>query len=150
MNSQFEIQKTTDLTTVADELYFIANRLRSTEAANEVVLCNSRTSLSRAKEHYQIRRQRDKAFGDLPLFGEPVWDMLIDLFIAAEEQRTVSVTSLCMASCVPPTTALRWISILEEQGMILRKPDSSDARRFFLSLESSFHDRIKRFFAKDI
>lgn len=43
------------------------------------------------------------------LFRDPAWDMLLDLTLAHTECRRVSVTSLCIASGVPPTTALRWI-----------------------------------------
>lgn len=46
------------------------------------------------------------------LFGEPAWDMIVDLFIAAEENKTVSVSSLCIDASVPMTTVLRWNNIL--------------------------------------
>jgi DNA-binding MarR family transcriptional regulator len=71
---------------------------------------------------------------DHSLFGEPTWDMLLDLFHCAEAGREVSVSSLCIASCVPGTTALRYISWLEEQNLIVRHKDQQDGRRIFVAL----------------
>jgi DNA-binding MarR family transcriptional regulator len=149
MTNQSGNQKSENLAAVADELNGIANRIRVMETANDVASAAAQSSLSRAKEHYKARRQRDKIFGDLQLFGEPVWDMLIDLFIATEEGRTVSITSLCMASGVPSTTALRWIGILEDHAIVQRRSDPTDARRFFLSLDDVFHEKFRVFFAQE-
>ena len=52
------------------------------------------------------RRMRNEVFGD-NLFGEPAWDMLLDLYASHLEQKRVSVSSLQIASAVPGTTALR-------------------------------------------
>ncbi len=70
------------------------------------------TPLQRAKEYYRKRRLRERMFGNPDLFADPAWDILIDLFIASEEGRKISVSSACIASAVPTTTALRWIKIL--------------------------------------
>lgn len=87
-----------------------------------------------AKKEYKIRRLREKTFGLNGLFSDPAWDMLLDLFIARLEGRAISVTSACIASCVPTTTALRWISVLEKGGVICRQSDHKDKRRQFLDL----------------
>src|SRR3546814_5777917 len=57
------------------------------------------------------QRQLRARFFDPALFGDPAWDMLLDLTAARAEHNRVSVTSLCIASGVPLTTALRWIEI---------------------------------------
>src|SRR5207253_3617288 len=76
----------------------------------------------------RARRLRDQYLkGDL--FADPAWDMLLDLLAAKLEDRRVAVSSLCIATAVPPTTALRWIKILCEQGLILRVADPQDGRR---------------------
>lgn len=87
-----------------------------------------------AREHYQSRRRRDKIFGSEGLFGEPGWDILLDLFIAAKEGRRISVMSACIGAAVPSTTALRWISALEREGLLLRQDDPNDARRTYVDL----------------
>lgn len=106
--------------------------------------------LSKARQHYKHRREREKLFGTPDLFGEPAWDMLIDLFIAAEEGKKISVSSLCLASAVPMTTALRWISILESRELIHRTADSLDARRSFLSLAAPAHEKLRMHFERAV
>jgi DNA-binding MarR family transcriptional regulator len=46
----------------------------------------------------------------------------------------VTITSLCIASQAPPTTALRWINRLEQEGHIERTPDADDKRRIYVRL----------------
>jgi DNA-binding transcriptional ArsR family regulator len=79
------------------------------------------------------RRMRDAFLGE-GLFEDPAWDMLLDLFAAHLESRRVSVSSLCIASAVAPTTALRWIGRLTEAGLLERRPDPDDRRRAFMVL----------------
>ncbi|MCJ2181835.1 MarR family transcriptional regulator [Novosphingobium sp. 1949] len=89
-----------------------------------------------ARQTYEDRRRRSKIFQSDDLFGEPAWDILLDLFIAAKERRSVSVTSACIGSAVPSTTALRWITILEKQGLLVREADPGDARRVYVKLSA--------------
>lgn len=72
---------------------------------------------SAAAELYRMRRARDRVLWS-GLGGEPGWDMLLALY--AEEPSKVPVSSLCYASAVPPTTAMRWIGVLEQQGLVQR------------------------------
>jgi len=59
----------------------------------------------------------------------------------------VSVSSLCIAAAVPPTTALRWISAMTESGMLIRQQDPDDARRVFILLSEETNARIEDYFA---
>lgn len=86
-----------------------------------------------AREVYAVRRRRHKALPS-DLFGEPTWDILLDLYIAAREDRRVPTTSACIGAHVPPTTALRWLRILETRGLIEREDDGRDGRRTFVRL----------------
>jgi DNA-binding transcriptional ArsR family regulator len=79
------------------------------------------------------RRMRD-AYFRTGLFEEPGWDMLLDLFAAELERTRVSVSSLCIAAAVAPTTALRWISKLTDAGLFERRPDPFDRRRAYMEL----------------
>ncbi len=67
-------------------------------------------------------------------FADPAWDMLLDLMAARLEKIRVSVSSLCIAASVPPTTALRWIKTLTESGVFLRTADPGDGRRVYIEL----------------
>jgi len=79
-------------------------------------------------------RQARAKFFDPALFGDPAWDMLLDLTAAHGEGAQVSVTSLCIASGVPATTALRWVTQMVETGIFRRVPDPADKRRAFIAL----------------
>ncbi len=93
------------------------------------------------------RQLRARHF-DGQLFGDPAWDMLLDLTAARAEHRRVSVTSLCIASGVPPTTALRWIGQMVEQGQFVRVGDQTDRRRAFIELSDNCADAMARYFVE--
>ncbi len=94
------------------------------------------------------QRQLRKRFFDADLFADPAWDMLLDLTAARAEHIRVSVTSLCIASAVPPTTALRWIGQLTDAGLFQRVEDEADRRRVFIALTDSAADAMARYFAE--
>ena len=79
------------------------------------------------------RRKRDTIFGQA-LFGEPAWDMLLELYVAERLGRNLSISGLCYSSAVPATTALRWIDRLEREGWLARKADELDRRRYWVFL----------------
>jgi hypothetical protein len=81
----------------------------------------------------RVRRLRNQFF-PAELFADPAWDMLLDLTAARLEGRAVAVSSLCIASAVPPTTALRWIKTLTDAKLFERVADSNDGRRVFIEL----------------
>lgn len=93
----------------------------------------------------QMRQMRARFF-DGALFADPAWDMLLDLTAARVEHSRVSVTSLCIASGVPPTTALRWISQLTDAGLFRRVEDDTDRRRAFIQLSDKAADAMARYF----
>jgi len=81
----------------------------------------------------RARRLRSQFFA-ADLFADPAWDMLLDLFAASLEKRRVSVSSLCIAAAVPPTTALRWIGTMHDAGLFSREADPGDRRRAYIVL----------------
>ena len=81
-------------------------------------------------------RVRRGIFFSPRLFDDPAWDMLLELYAAQLEQKRVSVSSLGIASGVPPTTANRWIAELQKDGFITRQKDPLDARRTFIDLST--------------
>lgn len=88
----------------------------------------------RARAIYKARRFRNSLFSSPDLFGEPAWDILLDLFASEAEGKTVSVSSACIAADVPASTGLRWISVLEENGLLVREKDRFDQRQSLLKL----------------
>ena len=94
------------------------------------------------------RRKARAKFLDAELFADPAWDMLLDLTAARVERERVSVTSLCIASAVPPTTALRWIGQMVDAGLFDRVEDDTDRRRAFIELSDKGADAMARYFAE--
>jgi DNA-binding transcriptional ArsR family regulator len=92
------------------------------------------------------QRQLRARFFDAELFADPAWDMLLDLTAARVEHTRVSVTSLCIASGVPPTTALRWIAQMTDAGLLERAEDDTDRRRAFIQLTDAAVDGMARYF----
>ncbi len=82
------------------------------------------------------------------LFADPAWDMLLDLYLADILSKRISVSSLCCASNVPATTALRWIGALGREGLIKRTADPHDARRYYISLSEAGLERMDGYFTR--
>lgn len=108
----------------------ISSVLQSDDAANDT---DEPSRYYLVSDILRFRRQRDKMFGG-NMFGEPAWDILLELFASERTGRKLSVSGACYASGVPLTTALRWIARLESQGWIRRVGDCSDKRRSWLVL----------------
>lgn len=68
------------------------------------------------------------------LFSDSAWDILLDLFSGELEGRRVQVTGVGGGARIASTTALRWLSVLESDGLIQRSADPLDRRRSFLCL----------------
>lgn len=95
----------------------------------------------------QLRARRRLVFGD-SLFGEPAWEMLLELYDAKSRGRRECVSGLCIASGVPATTALRWIGYLESEGWLTRVPDPKDGRRSFVEATEKTIEAVNRVFRK--
>ncbi len=87
----------------------------------------------------QLLAQRMARFDHFPaeLFHEPAWDMLLALFIAHEERRTMNVKTLVASAHAPVTTSQRWIDHLHKLKLIDRVIDPLDRRRMEISLSDA-------------
>jgi DNA-binding MarR family transcriptional regulator len=92
-----------------------------------------------------LRAKRRKLLNSR-LFGEPAWDMLLELYYSDLCSRTDTVSDLCIASGAPSTTALRWLHALEYEGLLRRKADPTDRRRFFVRLTAKARDTLNELF----
>lgn len=92
--------------------------------------------LDQAQRLVAERRQRDRIFGPSGQFGEPQWDILLDLYIAQATATDIGVTSACIAANVPATTALRHLSVMVERGLVERYRSSTDQRISYVRLST--------------
>ncbi|HEY6964926.1 MAG TPA: hypothetical protein VI407_06890 [Erythrobacter sp.] len=93
------------------------------------------------------RRLRTKYF-DQDLFFDPAWSILIDLYQAELQGKQLCVSAVCYGSGVAETTALRYIGVLEQRGLIARVADPKDKRRAFLKLTQPARDKLARYFGE--
>jgi hypothetical protein len=119
----------------------LEERLRKLTAPSEGALADT------ARRIYAARRLRDRFFA-AGLFADPAWDMLLGLYIAADEGRDMSISSACASAAVPPTTGLRWLLRLEQERLVRRRPSSRDRRRVLVQLTEDAAERLEQALAR--
>lgn len=102
-----------------------------------------------ASSFYRSRQMRARYFGGA-LLGEPAWDMLLDLFIHKVRGRRVATTSLCVAAKVAQATGLRWITALQQEGLLERAQADDDARLKLIELTPKAYKLMRRFIADSV
>jgi DNA-binding MarR family transcriptional regulator len=88
-----------------------------------------------ARHLYKERRARDEILGG-DLFGDPMWDLMLELYAAAGEGEKVSVSSACAASGAPASSAIRYIKAMTKRGLLVRDDCPTDARRVYVRLSN--------------
>ena len=165
MSNHAPIDLPNDMASVADELDALAQSIRRNHSAGSEAArarqtsdgndnsadeissaLNPRKLLALAEQAYADRRRRDRIIGQSELFGEPAWDILLDLFIVKLKDRDVSVSSACIGSAAPPTTGLRWLGVLEDNGLVLREKDLADQRRILVRISDEGVARMRDYF----
>jgi hypothetical protein len=97
-----------------------------------------------ARKALADRRRRSEIPGTSDLFGEPAWDILLDLFIAGCEGRRLSLAAVCSGPAAPESIALRWVAILEKRGMVVREGAPESA---FLKLSGTANAGLANYFS---
>ncbi|MEI9851289.1 MAG: hypothetical protein WDN24_11130 [Sphingomonas sp.] len=86
-----------------------------------------------ARHLFAERRSRAEVFG-AELFQDPVWDLMLELYAATGEGKRVGINSATIAAGVPATTALRYIKMLTQRGIVARDQCVEDSRRVYVRL----------------
>ena len=108
-------------------------------AALPVALANARRSVRRVL----LRRQ---LLGADRLFGEPAWDILVELFIAHCEGSTIPTGALGIGSGLSSSSAQRLVQRLVDARLVVRAPDPDDGRRHIVSLAPEIAHRLAAYF----
>lgn len=104
-------------------------------------------AISKARLTLALAKNRENcSFADL--FFDPAWLMLLDLLVREKEGFKTSISSACLASLAPSTTALRHITEMVRRGILVRTPDPADSRRFFLALAEQTRDDLLALLSK--
>lgn len=100
-----------------------------------------------AERLYQERRRRSRHF-PAQFFAEPAWDILLDLFVNGVRNRAISITSACIAGGIPATTGLRWLGLLEKEGLLVRETSGDDARVTWVRLSDQGMNAMRGYIAE--
>lgn len=79
-----------------------------------------------------IYARRDDVSGSAS--HDPAWTLLLDLYVNTGRGKDVGVTSACVGSGSPSSTALRHLAALSKRKIITYEGDPTDQRRRFVRL----------------
>jgi len=114
---------------------------------NRVDLLRKQAPIEKARHIQAQRRLRDEILG-AELFGDPGWDLMLDLYVAQASGKRVSVTSAAIGSGKPMSTGLRWVKLLIEHGLIPRGAAPLGGRRAYPPLTETALDALEDFLAR--
>ena len=102
-----------------------------------------------ANIHRWIRRRtlRQQLLGSTELFGDPAWEMLLDVLAHECEGKDISITAMCVTSGIPVSSALRLAQKLCAAGILNRVPDFFDGRRTFMRLNPAVSHKLRAYFS---
>ena len=106
------------------------------------------TALEAAERAFEDRRLRAEQFEDERLFGEPAWDILLDLFIHQTRHEEVTVKKACLDSGARSSTAKRWLTVLRAEGLISINEDSTDESAGAVSLTAEGYESMLQYLEK--
>ena len=81
---------------------------------------------------------------------DPVWTLLLDLYVNAGRGRDVGVKSACVGSGAPSTTALRHLAALADAKIITYDSDPTDQRKRIVRLADWGARLVQRHLAAEI
>lgn len=129
---------------IVDRMSALAHELRRLSDEGMRPFDSRLTMIDLASKLYAARRQTDKIFEMQGFSASPAWDIMLDLFMARETGRTISVTSAAIGAACPMTTALRWLQLLEQMGLLERRQDENDRRRAMISLTENGWNKMMK------
>lgn len=94
----------------------------------------------------QLRRQRKDEF-DESLFGEPAWEMLLELYVRDASGTVSTVAELLANSDASDSTAVRWLFHLDKLGFVTRRAHPLDAKTEFVDLTVEVKAALERHLA---
>jgi len=131
-----------------DELERLTGRINEVERELKQVTGQKpvRTMPDVATMILKLRKQRNRMFPGI--FGEPAWDILLSLATLDPARPEAPVLSIGYAAEVAPTTALRYIALLEAAGLVERTTNPEDRRSVLVRLTEAGRVEVQRMLEK--
>lgn len=108
---------------------------------------NQRAMYQAAASRVRMMRVLRHQFLNSSWLGEPVWDIVLVLYVCDGRRRTTTGDVIAL-SAVPSSTALRWFAVLEDAGLIIRNDSPTDKRVVFIELSDLGRAKLDAFFAQ--
>lgn len=99
-----------------------------------------------ARAILQLRRQRQDEF-DGSLFGEPAWEMILELYVRHASGTVPIVAELIATSHAPSSTAARWFAHLDALGLVTLRAHPADRNTKFVDLTGEARAALERHLA---
>lgn len=105
----------------------------------------ARTSIAMAD--LWTRSIRERHLADFHI-SDPVWGILLDIYVAESKGQKTSLSSLGYAALAPRSTGMRWVNVLINEGKLMSEPDPVDRRRRWVRLSRSTRTALDNYFAE--
>jgi len=92
----------------------------------------------------EARRRRREEF-DPSMFGEPAWEMLLELFVRDSAGLSSTASQLKAVARVLPSTGSRWLQYLEQQALLARRGHPLDPSTEFVELTDKGRQALERY-----
>jgi DNA-binding MarR family transcriptional regulator len=63
------------------------------------------------------------------MLSDPVWEIMLFLYASSRNGDRVSITQICEATDIPPTTVLRTVGNMKRRGLLVINRDNLDNRK---------------------
>lgn len=101
--------------------------------------------VDRANEYLRWGRLKSKTLdAGNGLFADSCWNMCLDIYICGLKDERVTVSAIAHSSGIPMTTAMRYINVMVEQGLIEKTPNPADNRMIFVSASLDCMNKIEK------
>lgn len=103
--------------------------------------------LDMARLAFDLRRERDASFPDR-YFADHGWDILLELYQANLIGRKLQYSLVGYDANIPITTALRYLDLFMQDGLVYREDDTSDNRQSYVILTPKARNLFEELFQR--
>jgi hypothetical protein len=123
----------------------VSSGCKSFHLARDLAQEPVQSALQTAQRIYHERRTRADFLGNNEIFGEPAWDMLLNIFMRQSNNETVSVKSMDINESYPDSTAMRWLKVLEQSGLLRLQLDANNKDQHLICLTDAGYEGMLRY-----
>ncbi|ATW04307.1 helix-turn-helix domain-containing protein [Sphingorhabdus sp. YGSMI21] len=78
------------------------------------------------------------------LFTDSCWNMCLDIYLCGLKDQQVTVSAIAHSSGIPMTTAMRYINVMVEQGLLQKSSNPADHRMVFVAVSQKCQAKIEK------